>query len=91
MAKADYRHIDKDPEIDMLRTEAQHRNTNLSPEFLQRLADESGISVYTIKNWFFGDTKRPHNLTLRFVWEALGCERQIVRPDGSVIKKGYNG
>ena len=82
---ADYRHIDKDPIIDLVRTEAQ-RFGNLSTEQLQKIADESGVSIYTLKNWFFGDTKRPHHLTIRFVLEALGCKMQVVRTDGTIVR-----
>lgn len=72
---ADYRHIDKDPIIDLVRSEAQNvYGSNLSPEALQRIADESGVSVQTIRHWFFGETKRPQSLTIRFVLEALDCQ-----------------
>lgn len=84
--KLDYKHIDKDPIIDLVRSEAQRQNTNLSPEFLDRLAHESGVSVGTIKNWFFGDTRRPQFLTIRFVLEGLGARLQVVRDDGTVAR-----
>lgn len=84
MAK-DYRHIDKDPIIDLVRTEAQ-RGGNLSNEQLERIANDSGVSFYTLKNWFFGDTRRPHHLTIRFVLEALGCKMQVVRNDGTIVR-----
>lgn len=85
MAHQDYRHIDKDPIIDIIRTEAQ-RGGDLKTEQLERIAHDSGVSVHTIRNWFFGDTRRPHNLTVRFVLEALGCRRVVIRADGTQIR-----
>lgn len=83
----DYRRIDKDPIIDIIRSEAQHNyGHNLSPEALGKISDKSGVSTQTLRNWFFGETQRPQNLTTRFVLEALDCKVQVVRSDGTVIK-----
>lgn len=81
----DYRNIDKDPIIDLIRTEAQ-RHGNLGPEQLDQISYDSGVSTHTLKNWFFGDTKRPLSITTRFVLEALGCKVQVVRGDGTVVR-----
>jgi hypothetical protein len=84
---ADYRFLreHKNPVIDLLRTEAQ-RGGNLGPEHLERIADKAGCSVHTLKAWWFGDTRQPHHLTVRFVAEALGCKLQIVRSDGTEVR-----
>lgn len=87
MPKRDYRWVNKDPIIDMLRTEAQrvgniagHQNN-----VLPRIAHDAGIGEGTLRNWFFGETKRPQNITTRFVLEALGIKTQYVRADGSKV------
>lgn len=69
----DYRFIDKDPVIDVIRTEVQ-RQGNMSKGQLQRLSLDSGVSVQTLHNWFNGDTRRPLSLSTRFVLEALNVK-----------------
>lgn len=87
MSNNDYRFIDKDPVIDVIRTEAQ-RYGNLGHEQLAKLSLESGVSVSTIHNWFFGETRRPQSLSTRFVLEALGVSIQYVRDaDGRNIRQ----
>lgn len=73
MSNNDYRFIDKDPVIDVIRTEAQ-RYGNLSRQQLAKLGLKSGVSVSTLDNWFNGDTRRPQSLSTRFVLEALGVK-----------------
>lgn len=83
---SDYRFIDKDPVIDVIRTEAQ-RYGNLSNAQLEKLSIESGVSVSTLYNWFNGQTKRPQSLSTRFVLEALGVAIKYVREDGTTIRQ----
>jgi hypothetical protein len=81
-----YRHVDKDPIIDTLRTLAQEQGgQKLSHEYLTKLSYDSGISVTTLHAWFGGSTRRPQHLTVKFVLEALGCSMQIVRANGSIV------
>jgi hypothetical protein len=77
-----YRFIQKDPIIDVLRTECQ-RYGNLSYEQLSKLSYESGVAISTLQNWFFGETRFPRNLSTRFVLEALGVKVVYQREDGS--------
>lgn len=86
MTKNDYRFVDKDPVIDVIRTELQ-RYGNLSHDQLLRVSYESGVSVSTIRNWLFGDTRRPWSLSTRFVLEALGVRISYVRDDGTTIRQ----
>lgn len=67
----DYRFIDKDPVIDVIRT-AMQRGGNLGAGHIDRIAYESGVSAGTIYNWLHGDTRRPQSLSTRFVLEACG-------------------
>lgn len=86
MSRDDYRFIDKDPVIDVIRTEAQ-RYGNLSHDQLSKLSVESGVSVSTLHNWFFGETRRPQSLSTRFVLEALDVSIKYVRGDGTSIRQ----
>jgi len=76
--KSDYRFIDKDPIVDILRTMIggkQPRGT------IERLAAEARLSPSTITKLFYGDTKRPQNMTVDALLRAMGYERQIVRKE----------
>lgn len=86
MSNNDYRFIDKDPVIDVIRTEAQ-RYGNLSHDQLSKLSLESGVSISTLWNWFNGDTRRPQSLSTRFVLQALGVDIKYVRGDGTTIRQ----
>lgn len=88
MSNNDYRFIDKDPVIDVIRTEAQRYSSNLEGGYLAKLAYESGVSISTLYNWFNGETRRPQSLTTRFVLQALGVKIQYVREeDGKTIRQ----
>lgn len=85
----DYRWLreHKNPIIDLIRTEAQRAyGNNLSPEALEKIAAKSGVSVSTLREWFFGKTLQPRHLTVRFVLEALSCKLQVVRDDGTIVR-----
>lgn len=90
----DYRFIDKDPVIDVIRTVMQ-RQGNLGSSQIERVSYESGVSAGTIYNWLHGDTRRPQNLSTRFVLEALGvriiyqdAEDKVIRtPKPELISK----
>ena len=84
--KNDYRFVDKDPVIDVIRTELQ-RVGNLNHEQLARVSYQSGVSESAIKGWLFGDVRRPWSLSTRFVLEALGVTIQYVRDDGTNIRQ----
>lgn len=92
MAKRDYRHLlkEKDPIIDLMRTEAQRQGTkgDLSKGQIMALSRRSGVSDGAIRNWFFGDTLRPQSLSSRFVMAALGIDVRYYRSDG--IEIGHN-
>lgn len=92
----DYRHITKDPIIDLIRTEAQregfikggaHKIDDGQKRNIGVLAKDSGVSDSTIRNWFFGKTKRPQSLSTRFVLEALGVSIRYFRANGTQIKR----
>lgn len=84
----DYRFLkdEKDPIIDILRTEAQDQFGELRGEVLNEIAAQAGISVSTLRAWWFGDTHRPQNITCRLVLQALHCRVKIIRQDGTEVR-----
>lgn len=90
MASSDYRHIDKDPIIDLMRTELSRKfkleGSKIPSEVLGKLADASGLTAGTYKRWFKGGTRRPQHLTVRFTLEALGLRYAVLRADGSEVR-----
>jgi hypothetical protein len=85
MSKTDYRFINKDPIIDVIRTAIQRRG-NASPEQINRIAFDAGIHPGTLHNWLDGDTRRPLSITTRFVLEALGVTVRYIDQDDKPIK-----
>ena len=62
-----YSFINKDPVIDYLRTPVKGKSYG-------KLANDSGVSVSCIANWFDGPTKRPQFATIAAVARAIGPE-----------------
>jgi len=81
----DYRHVDKDPVIDALRTIIEDAYGDITHSVLERLSYDSGVSVHCLRGWFLGETRRPFNMTVRLVLQALNCRVQIIRADGTEI------
>lgn len=73
---SDYRFIDKDPIIDVIRTAIQATGAKI-----RQLSNNSGVAEITIRNWLEGDTRRPQRLTSEFVLRALGVETTYVWQD----------
>jgi transcriptional regulator with XRE-family HTH domain len=65
----DYRFIDKDPIIDLIRTAYSQGELEL-----KSLAAEARVHPQTISRWLYGDVKRPQNWTVQKVLRALGVE-----------------
>lgn len=90
-----YLFIDKDPILDLIKTEAQIEfngdvGTRISKAQFEKLSLDSGIGVATLRNWFYGDTKKPRHLSTRFVLEALGITTKRYRRDGTLIQDKSN-
>lgn len=89
----DYRFLltEKDPIIDLLRTEVQTEFGSLKHEVLAKISYESGVSEGTLREWFFGSTRYPRRLTTRFVMEAIGITIQYIRRDGTqILRNGHS-
>lgn len=72
-----YSFTDKDPVIDVLRT--MKRDTQMSDG---EIADKSGVSTGTIKNWFGGKTKRPQFATVAAAANAMGYDSVPLTAEG---------
>lgn len=81
----DYRFINKDGVIDVIRT-AMGRKGNLSPDFIAKVAHDAGIHPGTLDNWLNGDTRRPLSITTRFVLEALGVKTKYIDENDKPIR-----
>jgi len=72
-----YRFKDKDPIIDVLRTlleiEASLRGLNFG-QTMRRVAEESGVSYFTLWSWFYGPTRFPRFAGVAAVAAACGKE-----------------
>ena len=77
-----YRFKDKDPMIDKLRTVCQDAFPQVMDKRkirYQAIADECGISVSTLYNWFEGETRRPQFASLCAVARACGYDLTLTR------------
>jgi len=70
-----YSWIDKDPELDMVKYAIEESGMTL--EQIEHETEKVGhkVSRYTLLNWYFGQTKRPQNVTMSTVMAILGWER----------------
>lgn len=78
-----YSFTDKDPIIDKIRTMIRDEKIEHGD-----LADQSGVSVTTLWNWFYGNTKRPQFATVAAVVRSMGYELEITRGQ-RVISLGH--
>ena len=69
-----YSFIEKDPVIDTLRTPLTRKHITTKD-----LAAPSGVSQGTIRNWFYGETRRPSHATVKAVAIALGFTYTLTR------------
>jgi lambda repressor-like predicted transcriptional regulator len=69
-----YSFVDKDPVIDELRTVLTKKHTTI-----KKLSEDSDVSKSTIRNWFYGETKRPQHAPLVAVARAMGYTLKLVR------------
>ena len=69
-----YRFIDKDPIIDQVRTAI--KDAKVSHAYI---ADKSGVTQTTLRNWFTGHTRRPQAATIRAVLRSIGYDIRVMR------------
>lgn len=78
-----YNFIDKDPVIDRVRTVVEDSKYTYA-----RVEDLSGVTTTTLRNWFFGKTRRPQFATVAAVIRACGQELSVA---GRPIRARPNG
>ena len=49
---------------------------------LSVIAQRSGVTVGTLRRWQLGSVRRPQNITVEAVFQALGYRRIIIGPNG---------
>jgi hypothetical protein len=81
-----YMFRDKDPAIDEFRTVMQDAyGPKITNKNMVEIEDMGGPTSQTIRNWFFGETKRPQNCSIEAAGRALGMKRVWVKDDGKVV------
>lgn len=81
-----YNFIDKDPIIDLIRTLIVDVYGELNTASLTKIEQASGVKMMTLRNWFFGTTRRPFHASSVAVVRALGKDLKIVdRADGNTM------
>jgi len=74
----DYRFVDKDPAIDVIR-----QGLERSPLTIYQVSQETykhgqGVAVKTIQQWLYGNTMRPRRYSMEVVMMVLGIDTQFV-------------
>ncbi len=71
--RRNYRFIDKNPVIDVMRTAVQDEGLM---ERLQVVADLAGLTIGTIRGWFDGDVRDPRHSSVMTTLIGLGYENK---------------
>jgi hypothetical protein len=67
---------DKDPVIDQLRTMAEdYFGEKITSKNLGQIEKAGGPNRWTMKQWFFGKTRRPTNASSEAAGRSIGFER----------------
>lgn len=69
-----YNFRNKDPIIDELRTAIADEGCSYA-----EVAEWSGVTTQTLRNWFSGPTKRPQFATVMAVVRGMGLDFKLVR------------
>ena len=75
-----YKFVDKDPAIHQL-------NQMRGDTPLAQVSKDGGPSSTCMRNWFYGETKRPQNATIEAAGRAMGYERKWVPMRRKTIKQ----
>lgn len=78
-----YSFTEKDPIIDVLRT--IKKDSGMSDG---EIADNSGVSAGTLRNWFVGNTRRPQFATVAAAAQAMGADSLPLTSAGRQKLKG---
>jgi len=70
----------RDPVIDEMRTIIQDTyGQKITGKAMKDIEDHGGPKAGTIRNWLFGDTKRPQSASIEAAGRAMGMKRVWVR------------
>ena len=84
MARSDYRFLDKDPHIDIVRTGLLKSGLSI-PQLAERCKQTP--RAQTLYNWLIGDTKYPQRYKMGRVLAALGIDTEYRWSDtGEIVK-----
>lgn len=72
----EYRFLDKDPIIDIIRTAVFKSRIPI-----KLIAAQARIRPATISRWLYGDTRRPQNYTIQAVLTVLGVRTEYTWED----------
>jgi hypothetical protein len=73
----------RDPAVDEFRTVVEdHFGHRVNVKDLTKIEEGGGPNTGTMKEWFFGKTKRPQSATLEAAGRAIGYRRQWIRMNG---------
>lgn len=73
---ASYTFKDKEPVIDMTRTLFEDiYGRRVDGKMLAEIQKNGGPTVSCMRGWFFGETRRPNNVTIEAAGRSLGYER----------------
>jgi transcriptional regulator with XRE-family HTH domain len=72
----DYRFVEKDPVVDLIRTTIHDSRRNLKD-----IAKDAYVSPSTISKWLYGEVSRPQNFTIFKVCKALNIKVEYVYSD----------
>lgn len=76
-----YMFTNKDPVIDEMRTlmQTQYGNGKIDAKAMQEVEDDGGPTATTMRNWFYGKTRRPQNASIEAAGRAIGMKRVWVK------------
>ena len=79
-----YMFKDKDPVIDEMRTllQDEYGAGKLTERAFKDVEEQGGPAPGTIRNWLYGDTKRPQNASIEAAGRAIGKKRVWVDNNG---------
>lgn len=87
----EYRFIDKDPVIDLIRTAIAEAGLYDNTRSRRSLCEKARIHPSTLDNILYGKTRHPQHRTVAAIFKALGIvTRRFWRDDGHELKTAQN-
>ena len=77
----DYRFIDKDPVVDLIRTAFQRDGRTI-----KEIAPLANLATDTIRRLLYGDTRRPQHRTVAVLFQVLKVNTKYYQEDGKELR-----